>query len=293
MSEIPASLTTPGFLGRLEALQLLARKVLRGSLQAERRSTRKGGGITFADYAEYHPGDDYRSIDWRVYARTDELLLKLFEVEEDTTVYLLVDVSPSMESKIAYTRVLAAALGYIALHGLERLVVHGISERLTTILEPARGRSKVMAFLRNLEAAGCRGDDTDLAACARAFHARYQRRGIVVVLSDFLIPSGFQEGLRLLQWAGHEVFCLQIHDPEDLRCSWRGDADLTCVETGRRKRATITERDARAYEEAIARWNESLREECARRGFGWVGVTTDQPFETVIRDLLRRGGLVA
>ena len=92
-------LTDPAFIRRLDSLYLLARKVLGGSLQAERRSTHKGTGITFADYAEYYYGADYRAIDWRVYARFDSLVIKLFELEEDATVYLLVDSSRSMESK--------------------------------------------------------------------------------------------------------------------------------------------------------------------------------------------------
>lgn len=79
-------LTDPAFIRRLDSLYLLARKVLGGSLQADRRSTRKGTGITFADYAEYYHGADYRAIDWRVYARFESLVIKLFELEEDATV---------------------------------------------------------------------------------------------------------------------------------------------------------------------------------------------------------------
>ena len=105
--------TDSAFIRRLESLYLIARRVLGGSLQADRKSTRKGTGITFADYAEYSLGDDYRAIDWRVYARTEDLVIKLFEIEEDTTIYLLLDCSHSMASKFTEARQLAAALGYI------------------------------------------------------------------------------------------------------------------------------------------------------------------------------------
>ena len=70
-------LTNAAFIRRLESLYLLARRVLNGTLQADRKSIRKGAGITFADYAEYHPGDDYRAIDWRVFARFDQRVIKL------------------------------------------------------------------------------------------------------------------------------------------------------------------------------------------------------------------------
>ena len=79
-------LTDPAFIRRLESLYLLARKVLGGTLQADRKSTKKGVGITFADYSEYSIGDDHRAIDWRVYARLEQLMIKLFELEEDVTI---------------------------------------------------------------------------------------------------------------------------------------------------------------------------------------------------------------
>ena len=120
----PGDLTGAAFIRRLETLFLLVRRVLGGSMQADRKSTRKGTGITFADYAEYRHGDDYRAIDWRVYARFDELVVKLFELEEDATVYILLDLSHSMASKTGIARRLAAALGYIGLNCQDRVAAY-------------------------------------------------------------------------------------------------------------------------------------------------------------------------
>jgi len=288
-----SSLTDPAFIRQLDALNLLARRVLRGSLQADRRTQRRGTGITFADYAPYSFGDDYRAIDWKIYARTEELLIKLFEVEEDTTVYILFDCSRSMGPKFDYARRLAAALGYIALNGLDRVVVHSITERLGTIVDSARGRGQVFPFLRDLEAAQVSGSDSDFSSCARTFQARNRKKGVVLVISDFFFPNGFEEGLRFLQWSGHDVFALQANDPADLECPWLGDLELECVETSTRQRVTITEKEAKIYREAVAAWNESLRNECARRGVGLASTTSDVPFEVVIQSMLRKGGLVA
>jgi uncharacterized protein (DUF58 family) len=286
-------LTDPAFIRRLESLYLLARKVLGGSLQAERRSTHKGTGITFADYAEYYHGADYRAIDWRVYARFDSLVIKLFELEEDATVYILVDSSRSMESKFLYARKLAAALGYITLKSLDRLAVYGLSDTVNPLLDACRGSAKVLGFLRALESATTFGGDTCFTACSRIFQARHRRRGLVIVLSDFLFPDGFEDGLRFLQFHRHDVYCLQIQDGTDTKCHWKGDVDLECVETLKRKRVTISPREARQYEEAIVAWNESLRVFCARSGIGLAYTSTDPPFEAVLQDILRRGGLVA
>jgi uncharacterized protein (DUF58 family) len=285
-------LTDPAFIRRLETLYLLARKILGGSLQADRRSTKRGAGITFADYAQYSLGDDYRSIDWRVYARFESLLIKLFDVEEDATIYLLLDCSPSMTTKQLYAKQLAAALGYIALNTLDRLAVYGLADRLKPVFEPIRGRNQVLPFLRSLEAAPTFGADTDFTACAREFEARHRRKGLVCVVSDFLFPGGFDEALSRLQWHKHEVFCLQTLDDNDLRCPWKGDVTLECVETGASQRVTVSPHEAALYENAVAEWNAELKRTCAKRGLGFTSTTTDVAFDEVIQNLLRRGGLV-
>lgn len=287
------TLTDPAFISRLEGLYLLARKVLGGSLQADRKSTKKGSGITFADYAEYSLGDDFRSIDWRIYARFETLIIKLFELEEDATIYLLVDQSPSMLSKSRYARQLAAALGYIALNSLDRLCVYGLADKLNPLMTASRGRGKVLPFLRSLEEAELFGGDTNFTACTREFQARHRRKGVVIVVSDFLFPSGFDQGLKFLQWHRHDVFCLQVMDDNDTKCDWKGDMTLECCETAATQRVTISPTEARKYEAAVVEWNESLRKECARRSIGLASTTPEIPFERVIQDILRRGGLVA
>ena len=286
-------LTDPAFIRRLESLYLLARKVLGGSLQADRKTTKKGSGITFADYAEYNPGDDYRSIDWRIYAKFESLIIKLFELEEDATIYILLDCSRSMESKFLYARQLAAALGYIALNTLDRLCVYGLADKLDPMLEPCRGRGNVLPFLRALEHADTFGKDTGFTACAREFQARRKRKGVVIVVSDFLFPTGFEDGLKFLQYHRHDVFCLQVQDDNDQKCDWKGDVNLHCVESQQSQRVTISPTEARAYESAVAEWNDSLREACARHSIGLASTTPHVAFESVIQEILRRGGLVA
>jgi len=287
------SLTDPKFISQLDALYLLARRILGGSLQADRRTERKGSGIDFADYAEYQQGDDYRAIDWRVYGRLEQLLVKLFEVEEDTTVYLVLDCSPSMEKKFEEAKRLAAALGYIALHSLDRLVTYNLSDKLQPILAPGRGRAKSLPFLRSLDALETSGEDTRFRLCCKELQARHRKKGIVLVISDFLYPNGYEDGLRLLQGAGHDIHCVQIHHEEDLDCQWLGDANLTCSETGDVQKVTINESQAAAYKKAMIEWNEALFKHCRRKGIGLTQVTNKDKFDDVISGLLRKGGLVS
>src|SRR5215813_8319795 len=119
MSTAETPLLSPELLGQLERLELVTRKIFHGRMKGERRSTRKGQSVEFADFRSYVPGDDLRFIDWNTYARLDRLFLKMFFEEEDLHFYTLIDASPSMSfgtpAKLQYARQLAAALGFIGL----------------------------------------------------------------------------------------------------------------------------------------------------------------------------------
>lgn len=286
-------LTDPEFLRRLETLFLLTRKVLGGSMRADRRSTRKGSGINFADYAEYHPGDDYRHVDWNIYGRLEALVVKLYELEEDVTVHFLLDCSPSMESKFLFARQVTAALAYIALSCHDRVSIHSVAGQLNPLLRPAHGRSKVFPMLQALEEAPLTGTTTDLSVCARAFQQQVKRPGVCVLVSDFLVPGGYAEAIKLLQWARHDVFCIQTLDPAELTCPWKGDVELECMESGERRKVTLTSAEVTRYENLLKDWNAGLKQECARRGVGFVQALTNVPFDRVVEVILRKGGLVA
>ena len=285
------SFTAPTFIRRLDTLYLLVRKILNGSLQADRKSHQKGTGITFADYAEYNYGDDYRAIDWRVYARTEELFIKLFEMEEDATIYILLDTSHSMQSKLLPAKQLAAALGYIALNSMDRLITYSMADKIKPIHDPSRGKSAVLPFLKSLEATQTFGGDTQFTTCLKSLRARHSKKGMVLVISDFLYPNGFDEGLRLLQGLKHDVFCLQIHDPADLDCDWKGDVLLECVETKKTNKVTITKKEAGAYKKAIEEWNQDLKKSCLKRGIGLLQTTSLDDFEDTVSTIIRKGGL--
>ncbi|MEM9881330.1 MAG: DUF58 domain-containing protein [Planctomycetota bacterium] len=290
---MPESLTDPAFVRRLETLALLAKRVLGGKLQANRRTTRKGTGVSFADYAEYHPGDDHRAIDWRVYGRLEHLVIKLFELEEDMTLVLLLDTSASMREKLDYAKRVAAALGFLALRGMDRVAVYAMSDRIEPVLETSHGRAKVMPMLRSLEAVEASGTASRFDAACRTLTARHRRRMMVVPVSDFFFPHGFDRGLSLLRYGRHEVFCVQVQNETDRVCAHRGDAELACVESGRTRRVTVTAAEAAAYEAAVVNWNEELGRACRRRGGGLVSTLDDVPFDDVMQRVLRRGGLVA
>lgn len=285
-------LTDQEFIRRLEMLHMLARKVLGGSLRADRKSEKKGSGILFSDYSEYKFGDDYRSIDWNIFARLEQLVVRMYELEEDMSIYILLDMSMSMETKTLYARQLAAALGYIALSSADRLGVYGVSKSLGTILEPCHGKSAIFKMLRSMQDAALSAGGTCLNECIKTFQSRKHRKGICVVISDFFTPGGYDEGLKMLRWSKHDVFCIQVIDPAELECSMKGDVELECVETQRRKHVVIGPSEVAKYRAVMENYNDELQRYCLRQEIGFARAMIDIPFEEIIQDILRRGGLV-
>src|SRR5690606_32402080 len=179
------SLLAPALLARLEHLQMVARRRLAGHLSAEHRSPHHGATIDFAEYREYHPGDDFRRIDYPALARLDQLLVRLYEAEDDLTVRLLVDTSGSMATgaKMHQARRIAAALGFVALVRRDVVTVHGVpAARHAPRFTGRHAAAALFAHLEALEPAG----DTRFAAAARDLLARPGPPGLTVLISDML-----------------------------------------------------------------------------------------------------------
>ncbi len=283
------NLTDPDFIRKLESLYLLARHARAGILNADHKSVRKGAGIIFSDYHEYSHGDDYRAIDWGIYARMDQLMTRLFEVEEDTHIYLFLDQSISMVQPFDLARQITAALGYICLNQLDRLAVFGIGQTMVPLLELSHGRGKTFSLLRALTDAACEQHDSCLNEMVRQFLARRYRKGIAILVSDFFFPDGYADALARLQWAGFDVCCIQTLDESVLSCDWKGDINLTCAETGMERTVTIGPSEQQRYRQAVATWNDALQGECARRGFGFIRAMNGTPFDEILTGLLRSG----
>src|SRR5437773_5102257 len=163
MPETDKPLLDGRFLAKLEQLELVSRKIFLGLMKGERRSKRKGQSVEFADYRNYVKGDDLRFLDWNLYARLDKLFIRLFMEEEDLHFYVLIDNSLSMDfgkpTKLHYAKQVAAALAFVGLVNMDRVVIEAFSERLTQSLPAVRGRKslwRVPNFLHKIEPAGPR-----------------------------------------------------------------------------------------------------------------------------------------
>ncbi len=283
------------FQRRLEYLAIASRRAHAGRMRAERRSKKTGSGIEFADHREYVPGDDFRYLDVNVYQRTGRLLVRLFEEEEDLSVYVLVDASRSMAlgspSKLPYAKKIAAALAYVALANLDRVSVLSFNDQMDTRLAPTRGKNrifKVFDFLRPLRA----GSETNLHAALRTFVAQNKRRGVAILISDLYDPEGFEAGINQLRYAKFEPFVLQLFDPSELAPELHGDIRIVDHETGEYRDVTVTPKVLARYKEAHARYRSEIEDFCRQKQVAYHALSTDVPFDEAILRVLRDGGLI-
>ncbi|HEV8060973.1 MAG TPA: DUF58 domain-containing protein [Gemmataceae bacterium] len=285
------------FLKKLEYLSLISKRVFRGSLMAQRRTMQMGAGIEFADHREYTPGDDFRYLDWNLFARLDELLLKRFQEEEDLHVYFLLDASRSMAfgnpPKFDFARQVAAALAYIALADLDRIAVIAFANDIMADFPLARGKGRILSLLKFLEGLNPLGEDTNLERVATGFIHREQRRGLVIVVSDLYDPAGFDRGLDLLRHRRYEPHVVQIYDKyEKEPADMLGDVEMWDVESGTSRKVTVTEKNMRQYRQLFDEFQTSVQGYCNRYGLGCTRTSTEIPFDQLILRMMRQAGAV-
>jgi uncharacterized protein (DUF58 family) len=288
-------------LRKLDRLTLVANKVRAGAIKGERRSSKRGTSIEFADYRNYVRGDDLRRVDWNIYARLQKPFIKLLEDEEDLAVYLLLDSSTSMDwprsgdhnlHKFLYARRLVAGLGHIALGTGDHLSITTFRQDGTQRWGPYRGRGYTLNLLKWLEKAYTRGS-VDLNQTLRDFALRTTRAGLVVLVSDLMTPEGVTEGLRALQGRGHEVAVIHVLSPDEVNPDIEGDLKLIDIETGIPQEVTIDAGMRDLYVQRFQAWQSEINEYCTKRGIHYVPTETSTPWDQFILSELRRASVIA
>ena len=322
------SLLTPELLRRLEQFQLLAARRAKSSSKGERRSKARGQSVEFADHRSYVPGDDFRYLDWNLFGRLDKLFLKLYEEERELPVRIFLDASESMTfgevlahghpSKFDFARQVAAAIGYVALCGFDRVSVipfpsaeirnggkgetfniqhptsnteqSAIGNRQSAIegsLRSVRGKKSSMQFFQNLHAlTAAGGADLNEALRRGALEARHT--GLAIVLSDFLDPAGYESGLTALVGRGFQVNCVQILAPEELSPSTFGDLRLVDSESGGLQEVTFGRYRMKAYQQTVQNFIQRLREFTTKRGINFFMAPSNMDLQDLLLKQLRK-----
>jgi uncharacterized protein (DUF58 family) len=301
-----SGLLTPELLRRLEQFQLLAARRAKSSARGERRSRARGQSVEFADHRNYVPGDDFRYLDWNLYGRLDRLFLKLYEEERELPVRIFLDASESMTfgdpRKFDFARQVAAGIGYVALAGFDRVSVipfpdlaaraspeGAASQEMAARggLRSVRGKKSTMQFFQNLTRLTA-GGQASLNDALRRGALEARQAGLAVVISDFLDPAGYEQGLNALVGRGFQVDLVQVLSPEEMTPSVYGDLRLVDAESGAVQEVTFGKFRLKAYQQAVRNFVQRLREYCQARGINFFQVSSGTSLEELLLKQLRQ-----
>ena len=287
------------FFSRLETLALELQPDLAGFFGGKHKVRTYGQTVEFADYREYQLGDDIRRLDWNLYSRFEKYFLKLFTDERQMHTQIFIDCSASMgkdmPEKAEYAVAVAAALGYLSVHNMDKvsykLIKAEKSEDPFGTIVGKKAFFNAISVLEELEYEG----ETDLREAVVSTPNTGTKDGLTVIISDFFTDSDWRKAVDYLCYKKRQVLLIQVVTPEEVDPSYTGrvhliDVESESMEDERNMKIKIDRASQVAYEMAMDEIQEELRTFCTSRGADYVTVCTDQPIEkTLFKELLKVG----
>jgi len=267
------------FLSQLSRFSLLVHKRVTSNYTGPRRSIAMGRGLIFKEHRIYAPGDDIRGIDWKVFARTDDLYVKTYEEERNLNVHIIVDYSASMNfgksiTKFDYAAMLGVGFAYLAMKENEKFQFSTFSDELT-VFQPKRGMGQLMAMVDHLNSIKTKGT-SKIKDAIEQYKKLVGSRAMIVLISDFLIPiEEINEALYML--GDHEIKIVRVLDPVEAELKLQGDFRLKDSETGNKMHTHIDPRLRMQYQKMLGDHSAKIEETCNKLGMKFHLVTTDTP----------------
>lgn len=287
-----ARMVDPDSLMRIKSIELRAKVIVEGFWQGIHRSPFRGFSVEFTEYRPYTPGDDPRYIDWRLYARSDRLHIKMFEDETNLRCHLLVDHSRSMaygsgaHAKAQYAATLAATLAYFLFNQGDAVGLALFDDAIQQFL-PCRNRPNYLHRLMLALEAQPDGPGTDLGRPLQHLAQTLNRRGLIVLISDLLTSIDRLEwDLGTLYARGHDVIVFQVLDPTELSLDLDTPALFEDLETGRDIYVDPAAAQ-KGYQERLRTHLDRVRRMCEGLGIGYYLFDTNRPFDEALLDFMQ------
>ena len=267
------------FLKVLDRFSLIVNKHLTSNYVGERRTAFLGRGLVFRDYSTYAPGEDYRMIDWKVYARTDRLMIKKHEEERNLTVHIIADFSASMNfgdpvKKSDYTAMLGIGFAYLAMKNNERFVMSTFAEKLE-LFRPRKGRKQLAAIVDYLNEKKAKGV-TNFEESLGRYKKMIGSRSLVIIISDFLYDVDEIKS-ALLRFKNHDVRLIQVLDKTEKELDVEGEVKLKDSESGTMLRTYISPYLKKKYLNLLEVHNAMIRHACMETNAHFYSYSTDAP----------------
>jgi uncharacterized protein (DUF58 family) len=281
----------PEVLARIAGLALRAKHVVEGTISGLHRSPFHGFNVEFAEYREYSPGDDLRRLDWRVLGRTDRFYVKQYEEESNLRATLVLDCSASMSygqgplNKFLYAATAAASLATLLVEQQDPVGLALFDDRVSEVLPPAATQAQLARIVGLLEAARP-ARATQLGTVLQSLSEQTRQRGLVIVLSDLLTDlDAFYDGLRRLQYRGHEIIVFHVLDRDEIELPFN---DLVMFRDIEGSEELLAEPWAfrKTYQDAMQQFLDEARGACGDRGIDYLLLRTDQPLADALSHYL-------
>jgi uncharacterized protein (DUF58 family) len=283
----------PEGLARVGNMELVARQVVEGFLTGRHRSPYHGFSVEYLDHRAYTPGDDLRSIDWKILARTDKYHVKLFEDETNLRAHLLLDCSRSMAftsgqlSKLGYGSYLAAALAYLMLHQNDAVGLVLFDSEIRQYLPPKARPTQFRRILELLDHSYSHAD-TDVAAVLHDVAERIPRRGLIVLISDLIDDEQkLANGLEHFRHNNHEVIVFHVLDDAELTFPYERLTRFKDMEGVGRLVANPKSLRQR-YLARIGTFLDSLKSICFERNISYNLANTKEPYDQFLAAYLEK-----
>jgi uncharacterized protein (DUF58 family) len=278
-------------IGQAETLGLHARFIVEGYMAGEHKSPFRGFAIEFTQHREYVPGDDIRHLDWKVLGRTERYYLKQYEQETNYVGSIVLDGSESMNygsgsiSKLQYGKILSACLSYLILQQRDSVSVT-VFDTATRAYIPRTGNMasihNIMNVLANFKATG----ETNVAAALHSLAGQIKRKGIVIIISDFLDnEDAILDGIQHLRFGGSEVVVFHTLDPYELNFPFKGMVEFEGLENIPKLMARPQE-IKKTYTAALNAWRTKIREGCERQNCHYLLMDTGTPIHEALTGYL-------
>lgn len=277
---------TSNDIGKFASLQVLARQVVEGFCAGLHRSPHKGFSVEFKEHRSYVPGDDIRTIDWKLYGKTDRLYIREYEEETNLRCTILLDSSGSMAysgsrsqglTKHDYAVRTAASLAYLMLQQQDSVGLVTFDKQVRRYIPPRARPKHLHAILSELQRQKPEFE-TELGTVFHEMVTKIHRRGLLIIISDlFADVDQLMKSLAQFRHANHEIIVFQIWDPDELDFPFRQWTQFESLETVSRRHLVDPAQLRRAYLEKLAQFREQLAGGCSRQRISLVPMTTDQP----------------
>ena len=289
------------FFSRLETMSLNLKSSLSGYFGGKHLVSTYGQTVEFSDFREYQLGDDIRRIDWNLFSRFEKYFLKLFTDERQMQVQIFLDCSASMgkenPKKAAYSIATAAALGFLAVHNMDKVTFHYMKGNVAENPHgKIIGKNAFFRAISELEEMDFT-EDADIAACVKSCPDTGRSNGLSVIISDFFTESNGKQAVDYLCYQNRQVLLVQVLAPEEIDPNYDGrvnmiDAESEDISDPKNMKMKITRSMQMAYAEALKDFKEDIKTFCSKRGVDYISISSNTPIEKVLFGELLKVGIM-